>query len=88
MDTVIHQVIKRRVDHPMSFERKLPGKGGADDVHMEVALALPCMADVEVTLIGDLQFCRGQCIRQTSADLLGHDLTHAGSALRNGLICT
>ena len=89
MNAVAHQVVECRVDHPVSLERQVPGKGRADDVHVEVALALAGMSDMEVAFIRDLQFRGRQGIRQALAYNLPDDrLTHAGSALRKGLICT
>src|SRR5690349_23515418 len=36
--STIHQPVQRRIDHPMTLDRQLAGKSGADDAHVEVAL--------------------------------------------------
>lgn len=88
MDAIVHQPVQCRVDHPMPPQRRLPRKGGADDTHMEVPLALTGMAPVFVPFVQYLQLDRRERRLQALANLLGHWFGHAGKALRNGLICT
>jgi hypothetical protein len=88
MDPVVHQPIKRRINQTVAPDRQQSGERGADDAHMEMALALPRMSGMQVAFVDDFQLGRRQCLGQTLADLREHRFTHAGKALRNGLICT
>lgn len=88
MNALIHQIIQRRINQAVSLQWELAGKGGADDAHVEVTLALVGMTGVLVALVQHLKRGRLQRLLQAFTDLLDHCLTHAGKAFRNGLIRT
>lgn len=88
MNALLHQIIQRCVDEPMSLQWQLAGEIRADDANVEVAFPLVRMAGVLVTLVQHLQLAGRQRLGQALVDLINHALAHAGSALRKGLICT
>ena len=86
MDTTIHQSVQCRIDHPMALDRQLTGESGADDAHVEMALALPRVTGVLVAFVQHVQLGRRECSLQALADLGNDGLPRVhGSTLRNGL---
>ena len=86
MDAVIHQLVERRIDHPVALDRQLTGKRSADDPYMEVAPTLARMASVLVTFVQHVQLAGCERGLQALADLLndglpGHRCDHFTAAL-------
>ena len=88
MNPVIHQVGERRINHAVALERQASRERPTDDVHVKVTLALSDMADVLVAVIDHIEGHWREGGLQALTNLLLHRYAHAGSALRNGLICT
>lgn len=64
MDSRVHEIAERGIDHPLPFDTAFPGECGAFEPQREMALACRVVAGVSamlLTVIDELDPRRGKC---------------------------
>lgn len=92
----MHQSIKCLIDHAVPLQAWFAGEGGGHDPDREMSTAFMRMADMQGTVIDDLQGLRLQLLLQSRADpfharSIRHYRLHTGAhgnTLRKGLTLT